>query len=99
MRICSACGRKKIEFTKSLLLGFGFSIKCSSCGSRVKLNILAQSILYVFLGLLTVILLVVLTDNFGIIGFVLAFIIPLVLDFIAVHYIPLEVIEKGDGLT
>ena len=98
MRTCSACERKTIQFINSFLMGFGFSVICPSCGSRVRLNTLAQSFLYIFLALITVILLVFLTNNFGIVGFAMAFIIPLVLDFVIVHFLPLEVIKKGDGV-
>ena len=99
MRTCSACGKKSIQFNKSLLLGFGISVKCPACGSRVRLNVLAQSLFYIFIGFLTVFLLVVLTNNFGMVGFAMAFIVPLVLDFIFVHFLPLEVIEKRDDLS
>jgi hypothetical protein len=97
--MCSACGRSKIEFSKSLLLGFGFSVKCPECGSRVRLNALAQTFFYIFIGFLTVFLLVVLTNNFGMVGFAMAFIVPLVIDLIFVHFLPLEVIEKRDDIS
>jgi len=99
MRICSACGNKTIRFYKSLLLGFGISVKCPACGSRVRLNVLAQSFFYIFIGFLTVFLLVVLTNNFGMVGFAMAFVFPLVIDLIFVHFLPLEVIEKKDDLS
>ena len=99
MKICSACGNKTIRFNKTLLLGFGISVKCPACGSRVRLNALAQSFFYIFIGFLTVLLLVVLTNNFGMVGFAIAFIVPVVIDLMFVHFLPLEVIEKRDDLS
>jgi predicted MFS family arabinose efflux permease len=96
MRYCAACSGKAVGTRQLLLLGFGASVRCDACGARLKLKLLPQAAMHVLLSMATVFLLVVLTNRYGITGFVLAFIIPAILDFILTCFLPLEVIEK-DG--
>jgi predicted MFS family arabinose efflux permease len=96
MEGCGVCQRKVIGFRR-LLLGFGASVRCNACGARLKLKLLPQAALCVLLSLATVFLLVVLTNRYGITGFALAFIIPMIMDFILTCFLPLEVIgNKSD---
>jgi DNA-directed RNA polymerase subunit RPC12/RpoP len=96
MRCCAACQEKLIGF-RPLLLGFGFSVRCAACGSRLRLKPLPQTAMHLLLSLATVFLLVVLTNRYGITGFALAFIIPVIMDFILTCFLPLEVIgTKSD---
>ena len=53
--------------------------------------------MHLLLSLATVFLLVVLTNRYGITGFALAFVIPVIMDFILTCFLPLEVIgTKSD---
>ena len=94
MRCCAACQGNVIGFRHLLLLGFGLSVRCRACGSRLKLRLLSQAVMSILLSLNTVFLLVVLTNRFGITGFALAFIIPVMMDFILTCFLPMEVIGK-----
>jgi len=94
MRHCKACQKNELGLWSLFLLGFGISVRCSACGSRLKLKVMPQASMYLMLSLVTVGLLVVLTDRFGVTGFALAFVIPVVMDFILTCFLPLEVIGK-----
>ena len=96
MRCCKACQKNEIGLWSLLLLGFGVSVRCGACGSRLRLKPLPQTAMHLLLSVVTVVLLVALTNRFGITGFALAFVIPLIMDFILTCFLPLEVIERED---
>ena len=52
--------------------------------------------MHLLLSVVTVVLLVALTNRFGMTGLALAFVIPLIMDFILTCFLPLEVIERED---
>jgi uncharacterized membrane protein YwaF len=58
------------------------------------LKVMPQTIMHLLLSLVTIGLLVVLTDRFGVKGLALAFIIPVIMVLILTCFLPLEVIGK-----
>ncbi len=90
MSKCPKCNSDFFSKRKMILLGFGSSCICAVCHAKVKVHWLAQFTLAVFLTLVTVILLVLLGNLYGLAGVVAAFLIPLALDVVVTNYLPLE---------
>jgi len=93
MKKCKNCNVKSISNFQLFLVGFGSKIRCSHCKAQLRMNTIGQMILSAFLTILTLVLLVILTNELGVIGFVLAFVIPVIIDVVASFLLPLKVVS------
>jgi hypothetical protein len=87
---CPHCNKETISRTQTFLIGFGFTSRCSNCKSKLRFSGLYHMLHVVFITLLTLFFLVYLTNSYGLVGFILAFIIPVFIDIIASFWIPLS---------
>ena len=92
-RKCKNCNESSITILQSIVVGFGITITCRNCSSRLRLNEWAQTGISFLLIFLTLGLLVSLTNSFGVAGFVIAFLVPLGIDLILSMCLPLRVIK------
>lgn len=92
-RNCKSCNKDSLSGFQIFLLGFGTTITCKVCRAKLRLNSIAQMFFSMFLTFLTIGLLVILTNSFGVFGFISAFIIPLIVDIVISLFLPIKVVN------
>lgn len=95
---CRNCKKESITITQLMLLGFGVSVKCGDCRAKLRINSYAQTFASIFLTILTLVLLITLSKQFGVTGFAAAFFIVVAVDIIMGLFLPLEVISKNEKI-
>lgn len=96
-RTCPQCKKSSFTGIKLFALGFGRSVSCANCGARIRLNEFAKVGLSVSITITTIVLLVVFTNMFGLAGFVSAFAVPILLEWLLPLYLPLTVENSRTG--
>ncbi len=96
-RKCPQCKKGSLTGIKLIALGFGRSVSCANCGARIRLNEFAKVGLSVGITITTIVLLVVLTNMFGVAGFISAFTVPILLEWLLPLYLPLIVENSKVG--
>lgn len=92
---CTYCHQEGLSSTKLVLAGFGFSVRCSECGAKLRVDDVAGMFFYILLSIITVGLFVVLGNQFGAIGIGVAFLIPVIIDLVCVPLLPFSVVKDG----
>jgi hypothetical protein len=95
MRKCNFCGMPTLGFWQLLRLGLGIRIHCKGCGSVMRSHEFYHFALSAFLIFLTIFLLVWLGNMLGLLGIVLAFAVPLIIEVLSVYWIPMCVTKEG----
>ncbi|HEY0921388.1 hypothetical protein [Rheinheimera pacifica] len=98
-RRCPQCKKDSLTGIKLFTLGFGRSVSCANCGARIRLNEFAKVGLSVGVTITTIVLLVVLTNMFGLVGFVSAFAVPIILEWLLPLYLPLTIELNQSKIT
>ena len=76
-------------------LGLGLSARCGKCGSVMRSHMLYHFAISVFLILLTILLLVWLGNALGVLGILLAFVIPVMVEICSIYWIPVSIVSEG----
>jgi uncharacterized paraquat-inducible protein A len=96
-RKCPQCQNNSLTGIKLFVLGFGRSVSCPNCGARLRLNEFAKVGLSVGIAITTIVLLVVLTNMYGLAGFISAFAVPILLEWFLPLYLPLTLENSKAG--
>lgn len=88
-RKCTSCHKNTLTLGNLFILSLGFRVKCSNCSSKLETHTVYHCLLQIFLVLLTVFLLGILGNLYGMFGIILAFIVPVIIEFSSIYWMPI----------